>query len=391
MVDVACGDQHSIVRTALGDVYAFGRNQNGQLGLGGDQDVMQPRQVVALKGIKVTGVACGAEHSVACSEAGEVYAWGWGRYGNLGNGTREDAATPSRCIGLEGVKVTKGRGAGSPLPACDAIQLVHMTGGPASAVACGWRHSIAVSEEGRLFTWGWSKYGQLGHCDFGDRTEAAEVEAFRGRPVRSAAGGWRHTLAITEDGTLWSWGWNRYGQLGRETGSGPVEAGGESCSAAPAAVEGLAGKNVDLMACGWKHSVAVCRDGDVYTWGRGVNGQLGHGDSSDLTRPRQGARGNAVVAARAATTPPPPVLCRRLDALCRSKVSLEALRAALPTGDGGAAGRSDRFGVVPDQAPAPATLAHSIDHGLPEAAEVSRASAEGAAAPLCPHGCPPRS
>jgi len=69
----------------------------------------------------------------------QVFAWGWGRYGNLGDGEREDRHTPVMCHGLDGVNINR--------------------------VACGWRHSIAVSAEGAVHTFGWSKYGQLGHGD----------------------------------------------------------------------------------------------------------------------------------------------------------------------------------------------------------------------------------
>lgn len=91
------------------------------------------------QGKAVTSVAAGAEHSVVATAQGEVYAWGWGRYGNLGDGERHDRHTPTAVLGLDGVHVAK--------------------------VACGWRHSAAVSDNGRLYTFGWSKYGQLGHGD----------------------------------------------------------------------------------------------------------------------------------------------------------------------------------------------------------------------------------
>ncbi|KAL2941865.1 Ultraviolet-B receptor UVR8 [Bienertia sinuspersici] len=143
-------------------------------------------------------VAAGAEHSAAVTEAGEVYGWGWGRYGNLGLGDRKDRLVPEKVPEIDGIKMI--------------------------LVACGWRHTITVTSSGSIYTYGWSKYGQLGH------------------------GGWRHTMAVTSDGMLYGWGWN---------------------------------KKVVQICCGWRHTLAVTDRNNVFSWGRGTNGQLGHGDSSD--------------------------------------------------------------------------------------------------------------
>lgn len=175
---VACGDTHTLVATETGELFTFGRNQNGQLGHGNTNDMLSPKQVDDLKGKVVTSVAAGAEHTVVATSDGEVYAWGWGRYGNLGDGERVDRHSPARVHNLDGVPVTN--------------------------VACGWRHSAAIDSGGRVFTWGWSKYGQLGHGDQDDRLIACEVSSLSGRPVLQIAGGWRHTMALDQEGTVWA-------------------------------------------------------------------------------------------------------------------------------------------------------------------------------------------
>lgn len=136
---VSCGDTHTLVATKSGALFSFGRNQNGQLGNGSLVDCLEPQQVESLAEEKVIEVACGAEHSVCCTEDGRVYAWGWGRYGNIGDGDTHDRQRPTRVLGLNDVKITK--------------------------IACGWRHTLAIDESGSVFSWGWSKYGQLGHGD----------------------------------------------------------------------------------------------------------------------------------------------------------------------------------------------------------------------------------
>lgn len=248
---VSCGDTHTLVASCDGGLLAFGRGQNGQLGGGGTDDCLAPTAVEALKGQRVVAVACGAEHSVCATSDGAVYAWGWGRYGNLGDGESLDRHVPTRVRGLEGVAIEK--------------------------VACGWRHSAAVDGQGRLYVWGWGKYGQLGHGDFSDQLVPKQVEALAGVKVRTVAGGWRHTLALDTDGGVWAWGWNKFGQLGL---------GGSEDANSPARVGGaMAAAKGRLLASGWKHSLAVDEAGACYAWGRGVNGQLGRGDVCDQEAP----------------------------------------------------------------------------------------------------------
>ncbi|MBA0799454.1 hypothetical protein Gohar_009970, partial [Gossypium harknessii] len=96
-------------------------------------------------------VAAGAEHTAAISKEGALYGWGWGRYGNLGLGDRNDRLVPQKVSTLNEEKM--------------------------NIVACGWRHTISVSVIGGLYTYGWSKYGQLGHGDFEDHLVPYKVEA----------------------------------------------------------------------------------------------------------------------------------------------------------------------------------------------------------------------
>lgn len=183
VVSLACGDTHTLLATSCGALYSFGRNQNGQLGHGTTSDDLEPRQVEALSEKRVTKVACGAEHSVCCTDDGEVYAWGWGRYGNIGDGETEDRHVPTKVKAPATLK--------------------------AAVVACAWRHSCCIDNEGHLWTWGWSKYGQLGHGDQCDQVTPKKVESLSDRKVVLIAGGWRHTMATNDLGQLYAWGWNK--------------------------------------------------------------------------------------------------------------------------------------------------------------------------------------
>ncbi|PSS26592.1 Ultraviolet-B receptor like [Actinidia chinensis var. chinensis] len=247
---IACGDSHCLTVTMEGEVQSWGRNQNGQLGLGTTEDSPVPQKIDAFQGICVKMVAAGAEHTAAITEDGELYGWGWGRYGNLGLGDRKDRLVPEKVSSIEAEKMV--------------------------LVACGWRHTISVSSSGGLYTYGWSKYGQLGHGDFEDHLIPHRLEALHGNFISQISGGWRHTMALTSDGKLYGWGWNKFGQVG-------VGDNVDHCS--PVQVRFPHEQKAVQISCGWRHTLAVTERHNVFSWGRGTNGQLGHGESTDRNVP----------------------------------------------------------------------------------------------------------
>eukprot|EP00850_Spirogloea_muscicola_P008974 SM000049S16745 [mRNA] locus=s49:427660:430897:- [translate_table: standard] len=185
---IACGDCHCLAITGDGEVHGWGRNQNGQLGLGDTEDSLVPRTLPGFDGVRMKMLSAGAEHTVAVSEDGRLYGWGWGRYGNLGLGDRRDRLLPEEV---------------------QSVQEERM-----EMVACGWRHTIAVASSGAIYTYGWSKYGQLGHGDFEDQLVPTRVAALADKKITKISGGWRHTVAIDSEGKLFAWGWNKFGQVG---------------------------------------------------------------------------------------------------------------------------------------------------------------------------------
>ncbi|XP_051217408.1 ultraviolet-B receptor UVR8 [Lolium perenne] len=248
---LACGDSHCLAVTMDGEVQSWGRNQNGQLGLGTTEDSLLPQKIQAFEGICVKMIAAGAEHTAAVTEDGDIYGWGWGRYGNLGLGDRNDRYVPEKVSLVEEEKMV--------------------------LVACGWRHTITVSSSGSLYTYGWSKYGQLGHGDFEDHLVPHKVDALKDSSTSQISGGWRHTMALTSDGKLYGWGWNKFGQVG----AGDIE---DHCS--PVEINFPDEQKVAQVACGWRHTLAFTEKKNVFAWGRGTSGQLGHGEIVDRNTPK---------------------------------------------------------------------------------------------------------
>uniref|UniRef100_A0A803U1Y0 RCC1 domain containing 1 n=1 Tax=Anolis carolinensis TaxID=28377 RepID=A0A803U1Y0_ANOCA len=179
----------------------------------------------------------------------------------------------------------------------------------ARRLVLGHEHMLLLDEAGTLFSWGSGRHGQLGHGDLEDRPEPQAVEALQGVALKEvAAGGW-HSATVSEAGDLYLWGWNESGQLGlpskaasesqgaaRDTdgagedgaqAQGPPGADFISIQAFPALLHLPRGAEALKAGCGSRHTAAVTRTGELYTWGWGQYGQLGHGDTASSDRPRR--------------------------------------------------------------------------------------------------------
>lgn len=123
-------------------------------------------------------------------------------------------------------------------------------------------------KQGRLYAWGSGDYGRLGHGDTLPQRSAKLVEMLRDKDVCKVVCGLRHTLVLTDSGQVYSYGFGGDGQLGH---------GDREIQTLPTLVQALSGENIVEIACGDKHSVALTAGGDVFTWGEGALGQLGLG------------------------------------------------------------------------------------------------------------------
>ena len=271
---VACGYVHTAVVTKSGGVYTFGYGGNGQLGHGNYNEQLAPIQVAATgfrpggsaegPSERIVMVAAGGQfgaHTVALSEAGHVFTWGAGSVGQLGHDDQNSHWAPrqvkaSRFASRQGEKVV--------------------------FVAAGGSHTVAVTAGGRLYTWGNGSYGQLGHGDDEHQCAPKQVapEQFENSAVVMAACGVKHTLVVTEDGALWACGCGEYGKLGLndETDRHSFELVGAG---------GVGGMRVVVAAAGDQHSAAVTEDGALWTWGFNFYGQLGGREESNSLQPKK--------------------------------------------------------------------------------------------------------
>lgn len=264
----------------------------------------------SLGGARVANVACGFRHSVAVTEDGGCWTWGFGANGRLGHGNEERVLTPKRidprCLGNakavmaacsslmaghcalvthDGSLYTWGRGAEGQLGCLDmlaklepvAIPREMLGGAKIVMVACGGSHTVCLTDQGAVWSWGAGEWGQLGHDDADPRPVPVHVRGTGkdGHEVALITCGDRNTAAVTESGELWTWGAGDGGRLGH---------GDEFYRLTPTkiAATAFADARVVMADCGLSHMGAVTHDGRLWTWGSGLHGQLGHGDADDF-------------------------------------------------------------------------------------------------------------
>jgi alpha-tubulin suppressor-like RCC1 family protein len=236
------GAGFSLAIKADGSLWAWGRNDYGQLGDGTTSDRSTPVRVGADKDWML--VAGGLNHSLAIKADGSLWAWGRNDYGQLGDGSTVQRTAPVRA------------GAANGWVAVDA----------------GYYHCLAIKADGSLWAWGRNNEGQLGDGTTSDRSTPVRVGT--ANDWVSVAAGANHSLAVKADGSLWAWGDNSEGQLGDGT---------TSDRSSPTRV-GTANDWVAIEA-GYVHSLAIKADGSLWAWGSNDFGQVGDGTIVDRHEP----------------------------------------------------------------------------------------------------------
>ncbi|MFP3967253.1 S8 family serine peptidase [Actinomadura fulvescens] len=292
---VAASTEHALAVRSDGTVWAWGRNNLGQLGDGTTTGRPSPVQVTGLSG--VIAVAAGSQFSLALKSDGTVWGWGANQSGQIGDGTRTTRLTPVQAVNLTGVAaiaarashamatrtdgtvwtwgntVIGGSNAGTLTPA-QVSGLTNVAVWPGS-IAAGTHHFLVVRTDGTVWAWGENSRGQLGDGGTTGRTAPAQVPGLSG--VSTVGPGAWSSFAVKHDGTVSAWGYNGAGELGLGTSGGFLTS--------PATVTSLNG--VMAVTGGGYHSVAVRADGSMLAWGSNYRGQLGTGTNTDSTSPAQ--------------------------------------------------------------------------------------------------------
>ena len=232
----------------LGSLRAWGENGFGELGTGNLINTNVITNVVGLG--NVVAIASGDNHNLALLVDGTVWAWGYNGYGQLGNGTNTNSNIPLKVPGLRGV----------------------------TAIAASSNQSFALRSDGTLWGWGSNGNGALGLGHNINRNVPTQVlnndySVFGG--VKQVAAGGDHTFAQKQDGSWWVWGTNSAGQLGIGSTVSPYYF--------PTPFNSLPG--VSQLSAGYSHTLALKNDGTVYVWGDNTYGQLGLGNTQAISVP----------------------------------------------------------------------------------------------------------
>ncbi|MBN3317181.1 RCC2 protein, partial [Atractosteus spatula] len=277
---------HSLLITAEGKLWSWGRNEKGQLGHGDTKRVEAPKLVEALGSEVIVAAACGRNHTMALTENGSAFSFGENKLGQLGHGNQTDAVPtpaqharqPTACQAKDRERETCRSEVLSGKRVKEHM-LIQYNGQPLVKVACGAEFSMVVDCKGNLYSFGCPEYGQLGHnsdgkfiaraqriefdCEliprrvaiFIEKTKDGQVLPVPNVVVRDVACGANHSLVLDSQKRVFSWGFGGYGRLGHTE---------QKDEMVPRLVKlfDFPGRGASQVYCGYQCSFAVSETGD---------------------------------------------------------------------------------------------------------------------------------
>ncbi|KAI3719130.1 hypothetical protein L6452_20024 [Arctium lappa] len=294
-VGIACGLFHSALLID-GKLWIWGKGDGGRLGFDHENSVFRPTVNFNLESVR--SIALGGLHSIALDSIGQVFSWGYGGFGALGHSVYTRELSPKRVEGSWEGQITQIATSGTHTAAItEAGQLYtwgrdegegrlglgpsrgpNEVGGlsipskvkalpvPVVSVACGGFFTTVITNDGQLWNWGANSNNELGRGNRVGGWKPQPIPGLEGVHIVQITSGGYHSLALTDEGRVLSWGYGGHGQLGHfSTQNQPV----------PSVIESLASEKVVYIACGGSSSAAVTDKGQLYMWGNAKDGQLG--------------------------------------------------------------------------------------------------------------------
>jgi alpha-tubulin suppressor-like RCC1 family protein len=265
---VSVGEHFSLFADADGVLYSWGGGDPHPtdphsvllhhlcLGIESGSFVPRPQRVTVFDGIAVKQVSAGSRHVLLLAVCGEVYSCGCGDDGRLGHG---DAAWLS-----------------NPRP----VRHFEERHGHVAQISAGDTHSLVITEHGWVYSWGSGANGRHGHGERSNKWYPQTLEHLAEHTIRHVSAGKSHSLAVSQTGEMWAWGSGGSGQLGL----GDVDPGYQR--RVPTQVE-LFTEPIVLVSAGAAHSLAVAESGELFSFGLGAFGRLGHGDRDSVYAPKR--------------------------------------------------------------------------------------------------------
>lgn len=214
-------------------------------------DALPPKTIVV-------DISCGLGHALFLSQDGKIFSWGNGGHGRLGLGDLSDRT--------------------------EACNVIFPTNEKFISVQCGASHSLALTAKGQVYSWGKNTQGQCGHGNNEDSLKPNLVKKLLDIEIVQLAAGWEHSLALSKDGKIYSWG-SGYKDSRRGVIPPVLGLGHSESRPNPELISSLEGVKIKAIASGWDHCLALDVHGKLLSWGSGQNGKLGLGTEDNTAVP----------------------------------------------------------------------------------------------------------
>ena len=234
----ACGQWHTITLSDDGTAYSFGRNKEGLLGLGHNNDVSLPTPIPNLP--KINLISCGAYFTICVDDEGFIWSFGKNNRGQLGTGNKTNFNVPQKLQNIP----------------------------PVHSVSCGSYHTLVITNDSNLWPWGVNEFGQLCHGDKEDRSNPQKTSFSNISKISAGL----HSLFQNNKGEIFSCGHNEWGQCGLGHFNTP--------KITPSLIPNTP-PNIAQFVCGSQHSLFLDSEGNVYSVGDNYCGQLGLGHNTN--------------------------------------------------------------------------------------------------------------
>lgn len=270
---LSAGGYHSAVVDASGKLFVFGCNAQGQLGLGHTDDVDTPTPLEdAFDGAAIDHVSCGTSHTAAVDCYGRLWMWGYGKAGLGAKPLPKPRGAMARLL----------KKAGTPPPelmpnSLKPLLVPSLENIRVRYVSCGWSHSALITSSFQLYTWGRGEHGKLGHGDEETVYEPKAVTALAQHEAQQVACGAAHTAIITRIGNVYCCG---------QGIACAVSKRGKVTTPVEVTTLTRANARVRQIACGAGHTACIAASGELFTWGWNKCGQLGTGTRTDSHVPQ---------------------------------------------------------------------------------------------------------
>ena len=301
---VAAGSSHSFGITTIGQLYGWGQNTSGQVGINSLTTVSSPVLVSGPVTTSWSAISGGASHSNGILSTGLLYGWGLNTSGQVGIASLTTVSSPvvvysasstpfswtivsagtSFSLGITTNGVLYGWGLNTSgqvgIASLTSISSPVLVSGPTTAswtsVSAGATHSLGITTIGQLYAWGLNTSGQVGIASLTTVSSPVLVSGPATTSWSSVAGGGVHSLGITTIGQLYAWGLNTSGQVGIAS---------LTTVSSPVLVSGPATTSWSSVTAGSSYSLGITSAGRLYGWGQNTSGQVGINSLTTVSSP----------------------------------------------------------------------------------------------------------